>query len=299
MTRKVLLALALAVLAISWGAPLARLAQAAPLAVATWRLTLAALLLTPWVLWRSRTLPAGLSRALPAGLFLGLHFGLWVPSLFLTSVSASVVLVTTQPLWVLALQRRFLGRRVERRNLLSFALAFFGVVVIAWGDVRLSWKAFLGDAMALGGAVCMAAYLLVGTKLRAQMPLAPYLWLVNGTGALVLWGLLLALGFSPWPQSSLSWLPLLGMAVGPTLVGHTLLNWALAHLPTYKVNLTVLLEPALASFWVWLLLGEAPPIHVLPGAGLVLAALVWEYWPSPAAPRRCGSIRRQRMEEGS
>lgn len=283
MNPRVVVGLAMAVLAISWGAPLARMTHAAPLSVAFWRLALASFVLTPWVLVRHRPLPRGLSRGLWAGLFLALHFGLWIPSLFLTSVAASVVLVTTQPLWVLLLQGKVLGMRVERRNLLSFTLAFSGVVLIAWGDVRLSFQALAGDLMALGGAVCMASYLLVGTKLRDRLPLDAYLWLVNSFGAVVLLLLVLVLGLPPFPEDRLSWLPLLAMALGPTLVGHTLLNWALAHLRTYQVNLTVLLEPALASFWVWLFLGEAPPLHVIPGALLVLGALVLEYWPRAEA----------------
>lgn len=280
MKSKVILGLVVAVLAISWGAPLARMTQAAPLAVATWRLSFAALFLTPWVLVRHWPLPAGLGRGLWAGVFLALHFGLWIPSLFLTSVSASVVLVTTQPLWVLLLQGRVLGRKATTRNLVSFALAFSGVVLIAWGDMQLSLRALIGDLMALGGAVAMACYLLVGTRLRWQLPLGAYLWVVNGFAALLLWGVVVTGKVSPWPEGPSSWWPLVGMALGPTLVGHTLLNWALAHLPTYQVNLTVLLEPALASFWVWVFLGEVPPVHVIPGAVLVVAALVLEYWPS-------------------
>lgn len=291
MKARVLFGLTVAVLAISWGAPLARITLAAPLAVAMWRLTIAAALLTPWVLSRNLSLPTGLGKGAWAGAFLGLHFGLWIPSLFLTSVSASVVLVTTQPLWVLILQGRVLGQKPTPRNLASFALAFTGVVLIAWGDVQVSLRALLGDLMALGGAVCMAAYLLVGTKLRSRLPLDAYLWMVNGIGAGVLWVLVLALGFSPWPEDRGSWWALVGMAAGPTLVGHTLINWALAHLPTYQVNLTVLLEPVLASFWVWLLLGEVPPNHVFPGGALVVSALVLEYWPVPRTGRNCARMR--------
>ncbi|MGQ9495265.1 MAG: DMT family transporter [Thermoanaerobaculaceae bacterium] len=291
MKARVLFGLTVAVLAISWGAPLARITHAAPLAVAMWRLTIAGVLLTPWVLSRYRSLPTGLGKGVWAGAFLGLHFGLWIPSLFLTSVSASVVLVTTQPLWVLMLQGRVLGQKATPRNLVSFALAFIGVILIAWGDVQVSLRALLGDLMALGGAVCMAAYLLGGAKLRSHLPLDAYLWLVNGIGAAVLWVLVLALGLSPWPEDRWSWWPLVGMAVGPTLVGHTLLNWALAHLRTYQVNLTVLLEPVLASFWVWLLLGEVPPSYVFPGGVLVVSALLLEYWPVPRSPKNCARMR--------
>ncbi len=70
---------------------------------------------------------------------------------------------------------------------------------------------------------------------------------------------------------------LLGLALVPTLTGHSLLNWSLAHLPAYQVNLALLFEPVLASLWAWLALGEAPPLHVLPGAALVIAALAIEF----------------------
>jgi drug/metabolite transporter (DMT)-like permease len=71
----------------------------------------------------------------------------------------------------------------------------------------------------------------------------------------------------------------LGLALGPTLVGHSLLNWALAHLEAYRVNLALLLEPVLATAWTWLFLGEVPPLYVVPGAVLVLGALAMEYVP--------------------
>jgi hypothetical protein len=74
------------------------------------------------------------------------------------------------------------------------------------------------------------------------------------------------------------------MALGPSLIGHSMLNWALAHLEAYRVNLAVLLEPVLATVWVWLFLGEAPPAYVIPGAALVIAALVLEYLPTGRPP---------------
>jgi drug/metabolite transporter (DMT)-like permease len=87
----------------------------------------------------------------------------------------------------------------------------------------------------------------------------------------------------PWPATAVAWLPLLGLALGPTLVGHSLLNWALAHLEAYRVNLAVLMEPVLASLWTWFFVGEIPPLHVVPGAILVLGALALEYLPRKAS----------------
>ncbi|MGE5236906.1 MAG: DMT family transporter [Acidobacteriota bacterium] len=287
MRGRPLLGLGVAIIAVSWGAPLARLTQAAPLAVAMWRMVLASLLLLPIAAARGGVRVEGRHRraALLAGVLLGLHFGLWIPSLWLTSVSASVVLVATTPLWVLLASPRLLGVGIRARNLTSFGLAFLGVAVIAWGDVQLSWRALLGDALALGGAVAGAGYLIIGKRVRTEVPLDRYLLLVNGTAAVALVAAVALSGVPPRPYTTVSWLPLIAMAVGPTLVGHTLLNWALAHLEAYRVNLALLLEPVLASVWTWLLLGEIPPAYVPPGAALVIGALALEYWPGRSEPR--------------
>ena len=273
--------LAVAVTAVSFGAPLARLTAAAPLAVAAWRMVRAAALIGPFAGARGGLAPPRGRRGAVAlaGLLLGLHFGLWIPSLWLTSVSASVVLVQTAPLWVLLASPRFLGVPIRRRNLASFALAITGVALIARGDLELSLRAALGDLLALGGAVAVAGYLIVGKRLRGEMPLERYLALVYGGAALTLVAAVALLQTPPWPANAASWLCLLGLAVIPTLTGHTLLNWALAHLEAYRVNLVMLLEPILATLWAWLFLSQAPPAHVLPGGALVLAALALEFLP--------------------
>ena len=282
MNWRTLAGLATAVVAVSFGAPLARMTDAAPLAVAMWRMCLSVAFLVPLVTVRggwsvpSRHRPA----ALLAGLLLGLHFGLWIPSLWLTSVSASVVLVTTGPLWVLLLSPRFLGSPIGAGNVVSFLLALTGVVIIAGGDFALSRRALLGDGLALAAAGCMAGYLVVGKRLRSEVPLASYLGAVYGGATVVLIAAVVLLGVAPWPASRGAWLPLVGLAVGPTLTGHSLLNWALAHTQAYRVNLAVLLEPVLASFWTWLFVGEVPPLHVVPGAVLVLGAVALEYLPA-------------------
>ncbi len=280
-------ALAVAVVAISFWAPLARLTEAAPLAVAMWRMTLSAAMLLPWAALRgsARFPPRRRSAAVLAGLLLGLHFGLWIPSLWLTSVSSSVVLVATQPLWILALSPRFLGTRIGGRNLASVAIALLGVAIIAGGDFRFAHGALAGDAMALAAAACMAGYLVVGKRLRADVPLLGYLAVVYSGAAVTLIVAVALLRVPPWPTAASAWLPLLAMAALPTLTGHTLLNWALAHTQAYRVNLAVLLEPVLASILTWAFVGEAPPLHVVPGAGVIRGALARPYRPHGGAPR--------------
>jgi drug/metabolite transporter (DMT)-like permease len=60
------------------------------------------------------------------------------------------------------------------------------------------------------------------------------------------------------------------LALGPMLLGHTGMNWALGHLPAYLVNLTTLGEPVGATLLAALL----PGIHEVPGVGTIIGGVI-------------------------
>jgi drug/metabolite transporter (DMT)-like permease len=66
------------------------------------------------------------------------------------------------------------------------------------------------------------------------------------------------------------------LALGPMLLGHTGLNWALKHSPAYVVNLTLLGEPVGATLIAALLPGirEIPSPATLAGGAVVLAGIL-------------------------
>jgi drug/metabolite transporter (DMT)-like permease len=65
------------------------------------------------------------------------------------------------------------------------------------------------------------------------------------------------------------------LAIGPMLLGHTGLNWALKYLPAYVVNLTLLGEPVGATVLAAILPGirELPGTATLVGGALILAGI--------------------------
>src|SRR5690606_19446440 len=114
------LVLLAAVLAVSWAGPLVRFADAPALAISAWRLLLSVILLAGIVLARG-TAPevvrldrADRALALLGGACLAAHFWTWIASLSLTSVASSVVLVNTQPVFVVLLSALFLRERPSR-----------------------------------------------------------------------------------------------------------------------------------------------------------------------------------------
>jgi drug/metabolite transporter (DMT)-like permease len=181
------------VLAISCAAILIRLAEAAPPVIAFYRMAFSALLLGPaaWLEMRRSSLTkrqVGLMAV--AGVFLALHFLLWMTSLEYTSVTSSVVLVTTQPLFVCILSALILKETPPRQVWYGLALAIGGSMVIALGQGGGGESRLLGNMMALGGAVMAACYFLVGRVVRRDVSLATYSAVVYGFSAVVLWFLL-------------------------------------------------------------------------------------------------------------
>ncbi|MCB9539229.1 MAG: DMT family transporter [Myxococcales bacterium] len=273
----VALALAVAIIAISFAAPFFRkAAPTPPLVAAGLRLAMAAVILTP-LLARARArgtlTPALLRAAALAGAFYGLHFGAWVWSLTLTSVAASVTLVTATPL-LLALWAWLTGRdRPDRRLTAALALAAVGVALIGGADLEASPGALAGDALALLGSAAMGGYLLVGRRL-GPMDVGAFQAIACGVGALSLLGVSAALGLPLRAASPAAWGWLALATAVPQLVGHTLLTWSLRHTTPTVVAMATVAEPVGATALAWLWLGDAvAPLTAL-GCALTLAAVL-------------------------
>lgn len=281
------LVLALAILGISVAAPLIRLSHADPLAIAAWRLlfslVIVAAFLIPGRRWREwRLLDArAMGLALGAGVMLALHFWSWNASLGMTTVAASVVLVNTQPVIAALISALWLDEAPDGRQWIGIVLAMVGAGMVAWrdaGDVAhaVVGRALLGDLLALGGGVAGALYYLVGRRLRQTLDLWPYVALVYGAclvTLLVIAGVM-RVPLAPQPPRELAIFA--ALAVGPMLLGHTGLNWALKYLPAYLVNVTALGEPVGATVLAALLPGirEIPPPLTIAGGVLVLAGIL-------------------------
>ncbi len=275
------LALGVAVLAFSWAGPLVRFTEAPALAIALWRLLFSVAFLALVVSWRRegwRPLAALSGRdwllAGGAGVLLALHFWSWIASIEFTTVASSVILVSTQPLFVALLSALLLREHPTRGEWVGLGVAVAGAAWIGWGDLAHGRSAILGDAMALGAALLAAGYYIVGRALRRKMDLWSYVTVVYGAAALTL---LLLVGGHPGVSlvsgyETTDWLVFLALAAGPMMLGHTGVNYALRYVRAYLANLATLGEPIGATLIAWLLpaIAETPDLSTLVGGGLIL-----------------------------
>lgn len=214
--------------------------------------------------------------AAAAGVFLALHFATWIASLEYTSVASSVALVTTNPIWIGIASWLAFRERLSGSILLGIMLAMAGGAVIFLADAgegATGRSPVLGNALALAGSLAIGGYLLIGRGLRRAISLIPYIAVVYGAAALCLLVIAAVAGAPLSGFSTSTWLMLFALAVGPQVLGHSSLNWALRYLSATVVAVAILGEPIGSTLLAWTLLDEAIGWAKLAGMALLLAGV--------------------------
>ncbi|APF18154.1 protein of unknown function DUF6 transmembrane [Caldithrix abyssi DSM 13497] len=252
-----------------------------PLVISFYRLFFSVLVLSPFLLKRmksGRHLPSNVFSKntlflILSGFFLAMHFFTWIQSLQWTTVGNSIFLESTHPIFAVILSYFVLKEKSSPLIIGGIALALLGIFVIVNSDMGAHPFATLGDFLAIISAFCLAAYLLIARFYRQKIDLLPYLVLVYAAAALFTLLLILFLKINFLNLALKSWFFLGLLALGPNLIGHSLLNWASRKMPVYLVNLAMQGEAVLATFYAALLLNEIPGEQFYFGAGLILLAV--------------------------
>lgn len=287
-----ILVLAVAVLAISSSAVLILWADAPAVSVTFWRTLGGAVILAPAAIRSASGRRSGnrtpdrptrrqwLVIAI-SGVALGVHFATWLSSLELTSVAASVTLVSTVPIFI-AMWLLLTGKPPSRGTWFAIGLAIIGTAIITLGDAvgqndadtaNSASDRLLGDGLALIGAATMAIYLTLGDRLRSHLSTAAYASRTYAFAALSVFVFALVSGTELTGYSTSTWLAIGAMVLGPQLAGHTALNYLLRRLGSVSVSLSLLVEPIGAATLVWLIFSEVPPLTAVLGGPLVIAAV--------------------------
>ena len=288
---KIPFALCVAVLGVSSSAPLVKLADAPAPAVAAYRMLLSALLLLPVVAWRHRAELAtmrrsDLLRCIAAGVLLGFHFLSWFTSLDYTTVASAVTLTTLQPLFAFVLAYAMFGECLRLKAFAGAALSIAGAMIIGWGDIAVSGMALFGDALALLGAALATGYFFVGFRARQHLSLNAYTFLIYTAAAGVLFAYCATLGVPLAGYADSDWAVFLGLAIFPTLLGHSVFNWSMRWVSATVISMVVLCEPIGASALAWLIFGTLPQLsHYIGGAAVLVGVLIFMRYrnPPPAA----------------
>jgi drug/metabolite transporter (DMT)-like permease len=289
--------LIIAIAAISTASVLIRFAQRgySSLFIAAGRLSIASLVLLPFFLGHDKSAIKSLAKLdllylTGAGLFLALHFASWIRSLALTNVVSSVVLVTTTPIWVSLFSFFIFKEQLNRLFYIGLIVAFMGVTAIAFSELcafsqsgfscqmpmseELKGTSLQGNLLAILGAVCAAGYILCGKMVRDKLDNLSYVFIIYSIASIIL---IMAVIFKDQAHQEVSnpqfgWIILIALI--PQLIGHSMINWSLGHLPASYVSLSLLGEPAGSTLLALVLLREYPTILQVIGSAVILLGLM-------------------------
>lgn len=265
---------AVGILAIASASILIRQAEAPPLSIAAYRVTLATLCLgiarlIPGTAPQTERNRKALIAAGFSGFFLALHFAFWITSVTLTSIASSVTLVSTTPLFVALISTVYLRERFRPRFLAGILLTLVGSALVAAADSSLSQAAMLGDLLAIAGAAMASGYLVAGRVARRSLALSDYALCSYGSASLILAAVCLGSGQPLAGFSVRTYTALCLLAVVPQLIGHTIFNWTLKYLSPTTVSVLILGEPIGATLLGHFVIGETVDLRKAPGLGLL------------------------------
>jgi len=272
-------------IALAWGAtwPVAKVAveQIPPLELSAVRFAIVGVVLL--VAMRVLRIPVGTERlgwvvlAAAAGIF-GYNALVLVALTMAPASDGALIVPTTIPV-LTAVLATFIGERLTSAKIAGFVVSSVGVALVITGGQRLgaevSGERLLADLMALGGAVCWAAYGVFGRiAMRDRSPIA----LVALT-AIIGAAMLFPLGFleqgyrdvPSWPLSA--WTAMAFLVLIATILGFVLFYWAVRRFGAALGAMVGYLVPIAAVIVSFVFLGERPEPLQLVGGAVILAGV--------------------------
>ena len=257
-----------------------------PLALAALRTGFAVLFLFPFWYPQRKTISElkslGISRVLLAltGICLGLHFSFWIASLHYTSVASASVLVTIHPVMLIVAESVIFKRNFRGIVWGGVVVAFAGSALLGIADeagLEAFPNALFGNALALTAAVIFVVYFMLGSKIRQYTDWLDYVFYVYLYATLTSFILaIIWVGGIP----SLSVMALIvgaGLAIGPTILGHGSINFAVKYVSPTLLSTLVLSEGVFAAIAAYFIFGEIPSILSIGAMTLILfgVSLTW------------------------
>ena len=249
----------------------------APLAIAFYRMALATVLLAPPTLVVKRSEILSLTRKewlylINGGLFLAVHFGSWITSLNYIPIATSAVLVNSHPLFVVLAAWLFLGEKPTRLSIIGTIAGLLGMLIIGREGLTADFALF-GDTLAVIGALAVVGYFIIGRKVRERLSLLGYVTPLYAACSffLLIWAL--ATQTTLFPFSVTNWIYFAALAIVPTILGHTVFNWAIKHVRPSTISVTFLGEPVIASILAFFFFRQQPSLATLFGGVFILCGV--------------------------
>ena len=212
----------------------------------------------------------------------------WHWGLTLTTIANCNLISMVGPIFVTLGAWLLFREHITLGFMAGLALALGGAAALTVASAELGLRHLLGDAMAMGAAACFAGYLLAVKRLRGGLPTGTIMFF---TCLFSLPGLVISSivsGETMVPPSLAAWAAVLALAVVGQVGGQAFIAIALKRVPASLTSAAMMIQPFLAIFFGWLILGERATLFQLAMGLVVLGGIViaQRFSAKPAQPSR-------------
>jgi drug/metabolite transporter (DMT)-like permease len=253
-----------------------------PALMAGSRFTVAGAMMLGFLVWRGVPLPprAMLGPIALTGMLLLFGGNLLVTLAEKTVTSGmAAVIIANLPFFMVVLEAmRRDGERITALGAAGLGIGFAGMLILSWPKLaaegfRHPWE-MRGEAMLLAANLCWAVGSIYSKhRVRDVAPLmAVALEMLIAGVALSLLGVVL--GEAPrFHPSGGALVAVVWLVVAGSLLGYSAYMWLLSHVPVIKVSTYAYVNPVIAVFLGWLLLGEPIDARMAFGTLVILSGV--------------------------
>jgi drug/metabolite transporter (DMT)-like permease len=249
-----------------------------------YRLGIAGLLLGLWLLFFNRDkLPKPDKKMLwiaLSGFFFFLHLWTFKYAAKNTSISNSMIIFSSNPIWASIGAVIFFKERIGIRPVFSYILALTGIYILVLPGLQVGNAINPGDLSAFWSAILYALYMLSGKKARHHFEnkfyaLGQYFICSACFFALVAWNDSPLVGYN-----DVSWLALFGLIFLPTFFGHFTFTYLVQFMNLSVMTCGKLVEPVMASIIAAYIFNENLSATAPTAFCLTAVSVINLFWPN-------------------
>jgi drug/metabolite transporter (DMT)-like permease len=208
----------------------------------------------------------------PGGVFFAADIGVGFVAVKHTTIADVALIGSLGAVVIAVISARMLGERISTRDRVLIGVSVAGVAVVALASSGSPSFSLLGDFLAFCGLGTWSAYWFFSRHARRDVPSIEYFASVMIAGALVMTPVALLVSGVPSMPAASDWFAVVGVAVFPGFVGHTLVIWSHRHVESWLSAVITQSSPVFSALLAWPVLGEAITPLVAIGGLVVVGA---------------------------
>ncbi|MEM7790320.1 MAG: DMT family transporter [Verrucomicrobiota bacterium] len=272
-----------------------KLSATDPIFLSAYRLFVAGFLLLPLARKASKKHPEykvsffDLTTLLPA-LFLSLHFISWIFGARLTPAANATLLVNMTPIVMPYLLFLLAKERLSLGGWIGTAFAISGIFILAGTDFNTSPQYFFGDIVCFLSMILFALYMALAKRNRTVPSIYLYIVPIYFSAGILCLGIgipfLLFSETTNWIGQDFLKEIILILAISsiPTVLGHSILNWSMKHLPGQSVAVVNLAQFIFAGIMSFFVFEEIPQLSFYLAASLAIGGAIIVIYAAPKSP---------------